>query len=101
VAAHYSAREWGFLLIFSVLSVLLPFSFYFAGLQYLDATRAIVTSCLEPVFAIVLAAVFVSESLRSIQVLGIAAVLAATVLVQLPSRRGEERPTDVRLSMAE
>jgi len=101
VAAHYSVREWGFLLIFSVLSVLLPFSFYFAGLQYLDATRAIVTSCLEPVFAIVLAAAFVSESPRQIQVLGIAAVLAATVLVQLPSRRGEERPTDVRLSMAE
>ena len=101
VAAHYSVREWDFLLIFSVLSVLLPFSFYFAGLQYLDATRAIVTSCLEPVFAIVLAAAFVSESLRLIQVLGIVAVLAATVLVQLPGRRGEERPTDVRLSMAE
>jgi len=101
MAANYSAGQWGFLLVFSVLSVLLPFSFYFAGLQYLDATRAIVTSCLEPVFAIVLAAAFVSESLRTVQVVGIAAVLAATVLVQLPSRRGEERPTDVRLSMAE
>jgi drug/metabolite transporter (DMT)-like permease len=101
IAAHYSARQWGFMLVFSVLSVLLPFSFYFAGLQYLDATRAIVTSCLEPVFAIVLAAAFVSESLGTVQVVGIAAVLVATVLVQLPSRRGEERPTDVRLSMAE
>ena len=101
VAAHYSVREWGFLLIFSVLSVLLPFSFYFAGLQYLDATRAIVTSCLEPVFAIVLAAAFVSESLQAVQVVGIGVVLVATVLVQLPSRRGGERPTDVRLSMAE
>jgi len=101
VAAHYSVREWGFLLVFSVLSVLLPFSFYFAGLQYLDATRAIVTSCLEPVFAIVLAAAFVSESLQAVQVVGIGVVLIATVLVQLPSRRGGERPTDVRLSMAE
>ena len=101
VAAHYSVQEWGFLLIFSVLSVLLPFSFYFAGLQYLDATRAIVTSCLEPVFAIVLAAAFVSESLQAIQVVGIGVVLVATVLVQLPSRRGGEGPTDVRLSMAE
>ena len=83
------------------MSVLLPFSFYFAGLQYLDATRAIVTSCLEPVFAIVLAAAFVSESLRTVQVVGIAAVLIATVLVQLPSRPGGERPTDVRLSVVE
>ena len=101
IAAHYSAGQWGFLAVFSVLSVLLPFSFYFAGLQYLDATRAIVTSCLEPVFAIVLAAAFVSESLGTVQEVGIAAVLVATVLVQLPGRRGEERPTDVRLSMAE
>ena len=101
VEAQYSIGEWSFLLIFSVLSVLLPFSFYFAGLQYLDATRAIVTSCLEPVFAIVLAAAFVSESLQAVQVVGIAVVLIATVLVQLPTRRGGERPTDVRLSMAE
>ena len=101
VAAHYSAREWGFLLVFSVMSVLLPFSFYFAGLQYLDATRAIVTSCLEPVFAILLAAIFVAESLHPVQVVGVVVVLVATVLVQLADRRGGERPTDVRLSMAE
>jgi drug/metabolite transporter (DMT)-like permease len=100
LAARYSGPQWGFLLAFSVISVLLPFSFYFAGLQYLDATRAIVTSCLEPVFAVLLAAIFVAESLHPVQVVGVAAVLAATVLVQL-TERGEARPTDVRLSMAE
>ncbi len=99
-AASYSGPQWGFLLVFSVISVLLPFSFYFAGLQYLDATRAIVTSCLEPVFAVLLAATFVAESLHPVQVVGVAAVLTATVLVQL-TERGGARPTDVRLSMAE
>jgi drug/metabolite transporter (DMT)-like permease len=101
VAARYSASQWGFLLVFSVMSVLLPFSFYFAGLQYLDATRAIVTSCLEPVFAIVLAAAFVGETLQPLQIVGIAVVLMATVLVQFAAHRGGERPTDVRLSMVE
>jgi drug/metabolite transporter (DMT)-like permease len=101
VAARYSGREWGFLLVFSVLSVLLPFSFYFAGLQYLDATRAIVTSCLEPVFAMVLAAAFVGESLHPLQGVGIAVVLIATVLVQLQARRGGERPTGVSVSVVE
>jgi drug/metabolite transporter (DMT)-like permease len=100
LAARYSGREWGFLLVFSVLSVLLPFSFYFAGLQYLDATRAIVTSCLEPVFAVMLAAVFVGESLQPVQGVGIAVVLIATVLVQLHARRGEDA-TGVRVSMVE
>ena len=61
VAAHYSAFTWLFLLIFSLLSVLGPFSFYFAGLQYLEPTRAIVASCLEPVFSIVIAAIALRE----------------------------------------
>jgi len=86
LAAHYSLAQWTFLGVFAAASMLLPFSFYFAALQYLDATRAIVTSCLEPVFAIVFAAIFVGESLRALQVLGVAVVLAATILVQFPEK---------------
>ncbi len=99
-AAHYSAKEWGFMVMFAVVSVLLPFSFYFAGLQYLDATRAVVTSCLQPVFAILFAAAFIAESLYWLQAVGIVIVLAASVAIQLPDKRGEA-PTEVRLSMAE
>jgi DME family drug/metabolite transporter len=94
VAAHYTAVEWGFLLVFAVASVLGPFSFYFAGLQYLDPTRAIVASCLEPVFSIIIAAIVLGEVLRPVQTLGIVVVLAAIVLVQLPDRTGTE-PTVV------
>jgi DME family drug/metabolite transporter len=92
VAAQYSAREWGFLLVFAVVSVLAPFSFYFAGLQHLEPTRAIVASCLEPVFSIVIAAIVLGEVVRPVQTLGIVVVLAAIVLVQLPDRAGEGGP---------
>jgi drug/metabolite transporter (DMT)-like permease len=78
------------LLVFAVVSVLAPFSFYFAGLQHLEPTRAIVASCLEPVFSIVLAALLLGESLRPIQALGIVIVLVAIVIVQLPERAGGE-----------
>lgn len=87
VAAHYSAPQWGFLALFAVTSVLLPFSCYIAGLQYLDPTRAVVTSALEPVFSIVIAALALGEIVRPTQVLGIVVVLVATVIVQLPGRR--------------
>jgi DME family drug/metabolite transporter len=90
VAAQYSASAWGFLLVFAVMSVLAPFSLYFAGLQHLEPTRAIVASCLEPVFSIVIAAIVLGEVLRPVQTLGIVVVLAAIVLVQLPDRRGAE-----------
>jgi len=89
--AHYSATEWMFLLVFSLVSVLGPFSFYFAGLQHLEPTRAIVVSCLEPVFSIVIAAVALGELMHPVQMLGIVLVLSATLVVQLPDRKvGQE-----------
>jgi DME family drug/metabolite transporter len=90
VAAHYSGLQWTFLLVFAVVSVLAPFSLYFAGLQHLEPTRAIVASCLEPVFSIVLAAILLGEALRPIQTLGIVVVLAGIVIVQLPGREEAE-----------
>ena len=89
-AAHYSFEQWLFLLLFSLLSVLAPFSFYFAGLQHLEPTRAIVVSCLEPVFSIVIAAIALGEVMRPLQVVGIIFVLAAIIVVQLPDRQSPE-----------
>jgi DME family drug/metabolite transporter len=86
IAAHYSAAQWLFLLVFSLLSVLAPFAFYFAGLQHLEPTRAIVVSCLEPVFSIVIAAIALGELMRPLQVVGIVFVLAAITVAQLPDR---------------
>jgi DME family drug/metabolite transporter len=89
-AAHYAPAQWLFLFVFSMISVLGAFSFYFLGLQHLEPTRAIIASCLEPVFSILLAALFLGEGLRPIQTLGIVFVLAAIVIVQRPGRAPAE-----------
>ncbi len=86
VAAHYALAQWVFLFVFSMISVLGAFSLYFLGLQHLEPTRAIIASCLEPVFSIVLAALLLGEVLRPIQTVGIIFVLAAIVIVQRPGR---------------
>lgn len=85
-AAHYTAQAWIFLFVFSMLSVLLPFMLYFAGLQYLAPTKAIITSCLEPVFSILIAAATLGEKVSWLQTLGILMVLTAIVVVQRPAR---------------
>ncbi|MFZ3263566.1 MAG: DMT family transporter [Terriglobales bacterium] len=92
IAAHYGRAPWEFMALFSLVSVLLPFSCYFAGLQHLEPTRAVVVSCLEPVFSILLAAVLLGELLHPMQTVGIVLVLLAIVLIQMPERRarGEE-----------
>jgi drug/metabolite transporter (DMT)-like permease len=92
IAHHYSGGQWLFMGVFSVTSMLIPFSLYFAGLQYLDPTRAIVTACLEPVWAILLTALLLGELVSPIQVAGIGVVLLATILVQLPDRKGSGQP---------
>jgi DME family drug/metabolite transporter len=90
VAAHYGRQQWGFMLVFSLVSVLGPFSCYFAGLQHLEPTRAIVASCLEPVFSILIAALVLGELLRPMQTVGIVLVLVAIVLIQLPERAAQD-----------
>lgn len=95
LAADYSAQQWGFLFVFSMVSVLGSFSLYFLGLQHLEPTRAIIASCLEPVFSILLAAAFLSEAVRPIQTLGIVLVLSAIVIVQLPGRGATDRESVV------
>lgn len=98
MAAHYSGAQWLFLFLFAISSMLIPYSAYFWGLQYLDATRAIVTSCLEPVFAILIAAAALGEVLGPVQILGIVVTLTATVLIQMPDK---QRPEDVPIEMME
>jgi drug/metabolite transporter (DMT)-like permease len=99
VAAHYTSGQWVFLFMFAVASMLVPYGFYFTGLQYLDATKAIVTCCLEPVFAIVIAAMALGETLGAAQIVGIVVTLAATVLIQIPDKK--TRAEAIRMEMME
>ncbi len=89
-AAHYGRGQWEFMLVFSLVSVLAPFYLYLAGLQYLEPTRAIVASCLEPVFSILIAALVLGELLRPMQTVGIVLVLVAIVLIQMPERAARD-----------
>lgn len=88
-AAHYSPYVWLFLLAFAVTSVLIPFSFYFAGLEHLRPTNAVIASCLEPVFTIVIAAVWLKELIGPLQAIGIAMVLSAILVAQRQQSDGE------------
>ncbi|HLJ91053.1 MAG TPA: DMT family transporter [Candidatus Angelobacter sp.] len=85
LSLQLSLGQWAFLFLFAGASTLLPYILYFNGLKHLDPARAIITGCLEPVFAILFAAVFLQEGLLPVQVLGIVTVLSATVMAQVES----------------
>ncbi|HEV2698071.1 MAG TPA: DMT family transporter, partial [Terriglobales bacterium] len=91
-AAYLSGAVWIFLLLFALTSVLVPFVFYFAGLQHLKPTNAIIASCLEPVFTILIAALALRETVGPLQALGIAMVLSAILVVQRPGADSQVQP---------
>lgn len=80
VAAHYPPRLWFQFVLLGVFSTLVPFRCFYAGLKRLPASEAGVISTSEPVVAIVVAALFLGESLRPMQLMGAAMVIAAALL---------------------
>jgi drug/metabolite transporter (DMT)-like permease len=75
IAAGYDAGTWAMFLALGVFSTLVPFACFYAGLRRLPAAQASIVATMEPVVAVLSAAVFLGEGLRSIQWLG-AALLA-------------------------
>jgi len=73
----------------AVISTVLPFGAFLAALHYIDATKTLVTSTLEPVLAAVLAYPLLGEVFDGWQLLGGGLVIAAIVVVQ-------QRPRVVR-----
>jgi drug/metabolite transporter (DMT)-like permease len=74
------------MIAFALISVLGPFSFYFAGLKHLEPTQAIIMSCTEPIFTIAIAAISLGELVRPLQIIGVVLVLGAILVVQLSDR---------------
>lgn len=90
-----SGHNWTFLFVLAMVSVLIPNALYSAGLRYLVPSRAVITSTLEPVIAIVTASMVLGEVLSPVQSLGAALVIAAIILLQVRREKTEilDHPT--------
>lgn len=83
---HSPAGHWP-ALIGNGIATAAAFTFMFAALRRLGASRTAVVMTLEAVFAVALGVLVLGETLRPLQLLGGAAVVAATAMVGL--RRAE------------
>jgi drug/metabolite transporter (DMT)-like permease len=71
------------LMIVNGLATAAAFTFMFAGLRRIGPVRTSVVMTLEALFAVVLAALVLGEGMRSLQLVGGAAIVAATILIGL------------------
>jgi drug/metabolite transporter (DMT)-like permease len=88
IAASPSAGTWGFLVVLAVVSILLPYVLFFGGLRYVVPSRAIIACSVEPIVAIISAAIIIGEPMRFVQVIGAALVIGAIILLQLRPESG-------------
>lgn len=65
----------------AVFSTLIPIVFFFAGMRRIGANDASTLSTLEPVVTLLLAYIFLAETLAAVQALGAALVIAAVVTI--------------------
>jgi drug/metabolite transporter (DMT)-like permease len=80
VAAGYEPRLWGMFLALGVFSTLVPFVCFYAGLRRLPASQAGIVATMEPLIAVLSAALILGEGLRPLQWAGAVMVLAAAIL---------------------
>ena len=87
LAANYPLDLWGMFLTIGVCSTLLPFALFYGGLRELRAEETAILATIEPVIAVVSAAIFLGEGLGPIQLCGALLVLVATLLASFQAPR--------------
>lgn len=75
----------------AVFSTVLPYLFYTWGLQRMDSCKASILVAVEPLVGAVLGMCFYGESHEIIKIIGIVLILAAIVVLNLPTRNPSRR----------
>ncbi|MDF1593760.1 MAG: EamA family transporter [Desulfobacterales bacterium] len=93
---RYAPLQWGWIGYISLLGTLLPFGFYFKGINLIRSTRASITATLEPITAGVLSFVFLKEIMTPLQIIGGLMVIAAVILLQIEQSFDKNAPDVIR-----
>lgn len=93
----HSLKVWIAFFYIAIFSTLIPFGFYFKGMERIRATHASITSTWEPVVAGIAAYLVLGEALHPLQVLGGFGVIAAVALLQLAREKvSPSTPLEIR-----
>lgn len=92
----YSPATWGWVLFVAIVGAILPFGLYYEGINRIRATRASITSTIEPILGGAFSFIFLGESLELAQMAGGLLVIIAIVLLQLKQEYDEKAPMLIR-----
>jgi drug/metabolite transporter (DMT)-like permease len=92
----YPLATWGWIVFVALVGAILPFGLYYEGINRIRATRASITSTIEPIVAGVLSFIFLGESMAPLQILGGALVIGAIILLQVKQEHDHRSPAALR-----
>jgi drug/metabolite transporter (DMT)-like permease len=78
----FPLSKWPYFLYVAIVGTAIPFGLFFQGIKYIRATRASITSILEPIVAGVVSYLLLGESLFFLQIVGAISVVTAIILLQ-------------------
>ncbi len=90
--AGYPLRIWLAFFYIAIFSTLIPFGFYFKGIERVRASRASITSTWEPMVAGLSAYAALGEVLTPLQVAGGMGVIGAVILLQIGREKHAPSP---------
>lgn len=79
----FSLTWWPYLLYVVIVGTVIPFGLFFQGVKYIRATRASITSTLEPIIGGVVSYFLLGETLFPLQIIGAISVIVAIILLQI------------------
>jgi len=96
----YSPVQWSWILFIAFFGTVLPFGFYFEGINRIRSTHASITATLEPITAAAMSWLFLGESLDALQVGGGLLVVASVAILQAHRQADEKAPIRIRAKKA-
>lgn len=99
--ASYSPAQWTAIMYIVIVGTIIPFGFYFVGINYVRSTRALILATLEPISAGIMAFFILGEKLELLQIAGAVLVVSAIVLLQLQKDQDSLTPELIRKSRQE
>ena len=80
-----SAKGWGFLLIVGLIHTGITYCMYFSSLKELPGQKAAILSYIDPLVAVIVSVVFLSEKMTFIQIIGGLLILGFTLWNEISS----------------
>ena len=92
--SSYGGSDWLFFIYIAVFATIIPYGFFFKGLNHLPPLITGITSNMEPVLAGIISYLVLGEVLTIMQLFGCTFIIAAVIFLQFRNEQPSKKPPE-------